>query len=197
MHSLRYFSSAVALISVMSARPALADINADGSRSIVEADHPVVESPRHRMVGMIMDLGVPDGVALGLVFRPQFDWLRLAAAGTYNGMAPGVRLGVTIDPIAFPIAPTLTVEGGHYWEGRLPMINDAPSLSYSYANFHFGLEAGNRATYRFFVRGGASWIEGSTANFQSTAGGGGPAIGNPSFNGWLAPSGKIGFAAYF
>jgi hypothetical protein len=179
----------------MTVGPALADVYPDGSRPIVDADHPVGDAPpRHRTLGITTDLGVPDGAAVGLVVRPVFDWLRLGAAGTYNGMAPGVRVGATFDPIAFPIAPTFTVEGGHSWEGKLP-ISGAPTLSYTYANFHLGIEVGNRASFRFFLRGGASWLDGSTANFQS--GGGSAGFANPSYHGWLAPTGKLGFAAYF
>jgi hypothetical protein len=142
-----------------------------------------------------MDLGVPDGAALGLVVRPRFDWLRIGAAATHNTMAPGVRLGVTVDPVVFPIAPTLTVEGGHYWEGPMPMIKNSPSIGYNYANFHLGLEVGNRATFRFFLRGGVSWLDVSTAHFQSASGSG--TLGDPSYSGWLAPSGKLGFSTYF
>ena len=109
-------------------------------------------------------------------------------------MAPGVRVGVTVDPIAFPIAPTLTVEGGHAWEGWLVFVNDAPSVSYNYANLHLGIEMGNRATFRFFLRGGVSWLDGSTAHLDTGTSG---AIGNPSYRGWLAPTGKLGFSAYF
>jgi hypothetical protein len=145
---------------------------------------------------MSMDLGVPDGAAIGIVVRPRFDWLRIGAAATHNGMAPGVRLGVTVDPVAFPIAPTFTVEGGHYWEGRLPMLKDSPSIGYNYANFHLGLEIGSRAAFRFFLRGGASWLDVSTASNQG-AGSSGSGIGNPSYSGWLAPSGKLGFSAFF
>jgi hypothetical protein len=152
-------------------------------------------APRHRTFGMSMDLGVPDGAALGLVVRPRFDWLRLGAAVTYNAMAPGARLGVTIDPIAFPIGPTLTIEGGHYWPGSVPGVKDSPSIGYNYANFHVGLETGNRATFRFFLRGGASYLDLSTAHFQSGSSSSG--IGNPSYSGWLAPSGKLGFSAFF
>ncbi len=155
------------------------------------------DTPRHRTVGITTDLGVPDGAAVGLVVRPKFDWLRLGAAGTYNGMAPGARVGVTFDPIAFPIGPTFTVEGGHSWQGRLP-IGDAPTMSYSYANFHLGLEVGNRATFRFFLRGGTSWIDGGTVSSQgSTSGSNSAGLGSSSYRGWLAPSGKLGFAAYF
>ncbi len=140
-----------------------------------------------------MDLGVPDGAGLGIIVRPKFDWLRVGAAVTHNGMAPGARLGITLDPLVFPLVPTFTVEGGHYWEGTLPLLKNSTAIGYNYANFHLGLEVGSRATFRFFLRGGASWLDVSTAHFQS----GSPAMGNPSYSGWLAPSGKLGFSAYF
>jgi hypothetical protein len=191
----RILSYAVVLTSLATASPALADANAAGSHSIIEADHSVRGQPRHRTFGMSMDVGVPDGAALGLVIRP--DWLRIGAAVTHNGMAPGVRLGVTLDPFESAMAPTFTVEGGHYWEGRLPLIQGSPAIVYNYANFHLGLEVGSRAAFRFFLRGGASWLGVSAANFQSAGGAGGSQIGNPSYSGWLAPSGKLGFSAYF
>jgi hypothetical protein len=153
-------------------------------------------SRHHRTFGVSMDVGVPDGAALGIVVRPRFDWLRLGAAVTHNGMAPGLRLGVTIDPIAFPIAPTLTIEGGHYWAGTVPGIQGSPSIGYDYANFHLGLEFGNRATFRFFLRGGASWVDMSAAQALNTTSNA-SSIGNPSYTGWLAPSAKLGFALYF
>ncbi len=152
---------------------------------------------RHRTIGMTMDLGVPDGAALGVVVRPAFDWLRLGAAATHNGMAPGVRLGVTFDPVDFALAPTFTAEGGHYWAGTLPGVSKAPSIGYDYANLHLGLEVGSRATFRFFLRGGVSWLDVSTAHFQNASGGTGSGIGDPSFSGWIAPSGKLGFSTYF
>jgi hypothetical protein len=173
-------------------------------------DHgPTPKTPRHRTFGMSMDVGVPDGAALGLVVRPHFDWLRIGGAVTHNGIAPGLRLGVTIDPVAFPIAPTLTVEGGHYWQGTIPGVQDSPDVGYNYANFHLGLEIGNRSTFRFFLRGGASWIDVNTANFKGSTGTNGmvsangssttsgSGFGNPTFNGWLAPTGKLGFSLYF
>jgi hypothetical protein len=172
-------------------------VNADDSQPIVEPDSSVRDTPRHRTVGITTDLGVPDGAAVGLVVRPKFDWLRLGAAGTYNGMAPGARLGVTFDPIAFAVGPTFTVEGGHSWQGRLP-VGNAPTMSYSYANFHLGVELGNRATFRFFLRAGASWIDGGTASSQGgTSASNSEGLGSSSYRGWLAPSGKLGFAAYF
>jgi hypothetical protein len=192
-------SIAVVIGSVTCAAAAPAAASAEPSRAAVDADHPTVApAPRHRTFGMSMDIGVPDGAALGLSIRPALEWLRIGAAVTHNGMAPGMRFGATLDPVAFPLAPTFTVEGGHYWEGRLPVVKDSPSIGYNYANFHLGLEVGNRATFRFFLRGGVSWVDVSTAHFQSASkSSGGSGIGDPSYNGWLAPSGKLGFAAYF
>ncbi|HEY4012149.1 MAG TPA: hypothetical protein VGM06_02325 [Polyangiaceae bacterium] len=168
---------------------------------------PAAASPRHRTFGMTMDVGVPDGAALGIVVRPRFDWLRIAGAVTHNGIAPGVRFGVTLDPIDFPIAPTLTVEGGHYWQGTIPGISESPTVGYNYANIHLGLEIGSRSNFRFFLRGGVSYLDVSASNINMGSNGtvaangasamSGSGIGNPSFSGWVAPSGKLGFSLYF
>ena len=151
----------------------------------------------HRTFGMVMDVGVPDGAALGLSVRPFVEWLRVSAAGTYNGMAPGARVGITLDPISFPIAPTLTVEGGHYWAGSVPTMNDAVAVGYNYMNFHLGLEFGSQSSFRFYLRGGVSWLDISSTINQQASGSGSPTVSDPSFSGWVAPSGKLGFATHF
>jgi hypothetical protein len=191
-------TAALALTTAMSAGRAYAGTNPPRPGDVVDADHlPREPAPRHRTFGMSMDLGVPDGAALGLVVRPRFDWLRIGAAVTHNGMAPGARLGVTFDPIDFGLVPTFTVEGGHYWEGTLPLVRNSPAIGYNYANFHLGLEVGSRASFRFFLRGGVSWLDVSTAHFQNTMPSSSSSIGDPSYSGWLAPSGKLGFSLYF
>jgi len=154
-------------------------------------------SQRHRTFGLEMDVGVPDGAALGFSVRPWIDWCRIVAAGSYNGMAPGVRGGLTLDPIAFPIAPTLTVEGGHFWAGSVPATKDSLALGYNYMNFHLGLEIGSRDTFRFFLRGGVSWVDITSGNYQTAEGTGTATLSNPSYSGWVAPSGKLGFTTYF
>lgn len=159
--------------------------------------HAAAPSRPHHTFGMTMDVGLPDGAALGLVVRPKFDWLRLGAAVTHNGMGPGVRLGVTLDPVQYSVGPTLTVEGGHCFAGTVPGIQGSPSIGYDYANFHLGLEFGNRASFRFFIRGGASWVNMSGAQAQNSVINNGSTIMNPSYTGWVAPSAKLGFALYF
>jgi hypothetical protein len=148
--------------------------------------------PRRHMFGMAMDVGVPDGAGLGLSVRPV-DWLRVGAAVTHNTMAPGARVGVTLDPLPTPIGITLTVEGGHYWSGTVPGIQGAPAVAYNYANFHAGLEFGNRSTSRFFLHAGASWIDGSASASQLAV----SSLSNLSYRGWMAPSAKLGFSLYF
>ena len=161
------------------------------------ADREVAASPaepRHRTWGMLMDVGLPDGAAIGLAFRPRFDWLRFGVAATHNALAPGVRVGVTLDPVAFPIGPTLTVEGGHYWNGTVPFVNGSPSIGYDYANIHLGLEFGKRAAFRFYLRGGLSWLDLRSVQSQDPSASG---LRNPSYTGWLAPSAKLGFSLCF
>jgi len=191
-----FVQCAVIVASTASASLAQADIQVAPPPNAAGADKPSPDTqPRHRTFGLTMDVGVPDGAALGLAVRPRFDWLRLGAAVTHNGMAPGLRFGVTLDPVSFPMAPTLTVEGGHYWNGTVPGISGSPAIGYNYANFHLGLEFGNRAAFRFFVRCGVSWVDLSgvqAQNANNTA-----AIANPAYSGWVAPSAKLGFSLYF
>jgi hypothetical protein len=157
------------------------------------------DDSRFRYVGMNFDLGAPDGVALGVVVRPHLNWLRLNAAFTENVLAPGVRFGATVDPIKFGIAPTFTVEGGHYWSGSVPVVSNPPTLGYDYANLHLGLEFGNRDKWRIYLHGGLSYMSVHTGNFQNTVSSlpDGVSLGNPWLNGWIAPTGKLGFAIYF
>jgi|HubBroStandDraft_1064217.scaffolds.fasta_scaffold02736_3 hypothetical protein len=148
--------------------------------------------PRLRMIGMVMDVGLPDGAGLGLSIRPV-EWLRVTGAATHNTMAPGARLGVTLDPMPTPVAITLTVEGGHYWSGTVPGIQGSPSVAYNYANFHAGLEFGNRSSFRFFLHGGASWLDLNASASQSAL----ASLSNLTYRGWMAPSAKLGFSLHF
>lgn len=188
---------ALAVPSLGSAREARASTPED---TVARVDPDRVRSDtgeRHRTVGMVMDVGVPDGAAIGLSLRPFVEWLRVTAAGTYNGMAPGARIGMTLDPIAFPIAPTFTVEGGHCWAGMVPMISDSVAVGYSYMNLHMGLEIGSQSSFRFFLRGGVSWLDVSSTGTQRADGSGTASVSDPSFSGWVAPSGKLGFTTHF
>lgn len=174
--------------------------SADEATYSVNEYHPDVSQsqPRHRWLGMQVDVGAPDGAALGLVVRPKFDWLRLEAAGTYNGLAPGGRLGLTLDPVSFGIAPTLTAEAGFAGQGAIPNHADLPMVGYDYANFHLGLEFGSRSSWRFFFHGGPSFLHVSTSNFQNAVSlGNGITLANPTTDAWVIPTFKLGLSLYF
>lgn len=157
------------------------------------------ESPRFKYVGMQMDLGVPDGAALGVVVRPKLNWLRLNVSGTYNAISPGIRGGLTLDPIKFPIAPTLTFEGGHSFRGSIPGVDSVPDLSYSYVNLHGGLEFGSRDSWRFFIHAGPSWLSAQTYNFSDSIGNKDQSltVSDPNVSARVFPTAKLGFAVYF
>jgi hypothetical protein len=148
-------------------------------------------------VGMGLDIGVPDGAALAVLVRPGLDWLSLAGSVTYNGMAPGLRLGATVAPFAAIVSPTFTIEGGHAWQGTVPGLSGSPALGYTYANFHLGIDVGSRNGLRFFLRGGVSYLDMSASNWSPSSSTADIGIASPSYSGWLAPSGKLGVSTFF
>jgi hypothetical protein len=131
--------------------------------------------------GLMVDVGVPDGANISLVYRP-LAWLRLHAGGGYNLVSPGVRAGVSLIPFQSGITPTLVFEAGHYFDddanGIVQTVSGDPSLTspllrrvgYDYGNAHLGLEFGvRRAT--FFIHGGYSYLHASIHNATQASGG--------------------------
>ena len=170
----------------------------DGMFVAAEAEE--VESSSLPWIGLILDAGVPDGANLGLVARP-FSWLRLHAGGSYNLVSAGVRGGVSYVPFNYWIVPTLTVEGGHFFDGNARSsikaiagldVEYAPEkVSYTYANGHLGLEFGGD-WYTIFLRGGMSFVHASVrppsqddVRFEEDV----------TITAW-APSAKLGFIVY-
>lgn len=131
--------------------------------------------PELKHFGINLDVGFPDGVALGALYRP-FYWLRAGAAATYNGIGFGARGMITLAPIDFFITPTLTAEAGHYFGADATFIyrqafNDPtfehPALrevSYDYANLHLGLEIGSTQHFLFYLRVGGSYLQSTLKN---------------------------------
>jgi hypothetical protein len=147
-------------------------------------------------VGGNFDLGAPDGIAFGVDVKPGIKWLSLGAAFTDNILAPGVRGSLVLLPIKFPVMPEFAVDVGHEFNGDLP-VGNKPGLSYSYLNLQPGVSFGSRDGFRFFIRGGVSYIDLQTSNFQNVVSFSGVSLENPNFHGWFFPSGKIGFALFF
>jgi hypothetical protein len=158
--------------------------------------------------GFQIDAGVPDGLGLGILFRP-IPFLRLQGSGLYNVAGFGARAGITIVPFQFFIVPTLTVEGGRYFTGDAtqfaasvppelsPMLRN---ISYDFANAHLAIELGVPQHFIFGIRFGLSYL-------QSTAAGSGQVlqdqVGDPTLEvadltlRAVFPSAKISISAFF
>ena len=64
--------------------------------------------------GLMLDAGAPDGFNASIVARP-FSFLRMQLGGGSNLVSKGVRAGLALVP--FGAGPSLTIEGGHYFDG--------------------------------------------------------------------------------
>ena len=120
------------------------------------------------------DVGLPDGAGASLVYRPM-KWLRVTGGGTYNMISSGLRAGASLLPFGW--GPSLTVEGGHYFDGDANGLvrkfagssyqSNAvlERVGYDYANAHLGLDLGYRRV-TFFIHGGMSFIRASVHNID-------------------------------
>lgn len=187
--TLAIFGLAAALFSAGSA---IADDNANPYRPVV-----VSESQYKFRIGPDLSAGVPDGVGLGLAISPWLPFVKVEGAITYNYLGEGGRVGLTLDPMPFPVGLTLTGDVGGYWNETIPVSGARPTVSYNYENLLGGLEFGSQKHFRFYLRGGMSHIDGQVGNFQQAINlNNGITIANPHFNGWI-PAGKLGFTWLF
>lgn len=118
----------------------------------------------HRL-GIMLDVGLPDGLALAATYEPLF-WGRVDFGVTTNVLGAGLRGGITLAPLDFFITPTFNIDLGHYFKsdisGAVSQIagEDVDSdmfryVTYTYLNLHLGLILGGES-FRFFLRGGMS-----------------------------------------
>lgn len=167
-------------------------------------------------IGLLLDVGIPDGVGASIVYRPgRLRWLRLHGGATHNAISPGIRAGATLIPFNFAITPTATVEAGHYFEGdgnwivhklRGEKEYDNPTLrrvSYDYANGHVGIELGSQKRALLYVHGGFSYLRSNINNFQEFIDQQQDSDSKTSVTAKdpkvtiIGPSGKVGLLFYF
>jgi hypothetical protein len=132
-------------------------------------------------IGVMTDVGVPDGATLSLVFRPVAP-LRVSVGASHNLVGPGVRAGITFAPVPWWISPTLSVSAGHFAERDANPVarmvtGDAtyssPALErfgYDYADAHVGLAFGRRRA-TFYIDGGVTRIVGKVRDLAADADG--------------------------
>jgi hypothetical protein len=128
-----------------------------------------------RKYGIMLDVGVPDGVVAAFAYRPH-KMARVHGGLGYNGISPGLRLGAAFLPFGW--GPSLDLTYGHYFEGDanglVGMIAGASeessallsSVGYDYVNLRAGMEVGGDR-FTFFFRGGISWVHTTIRNIDS------------------------------
>jgi hypothetical protein len=165
-------------------------------------------------LGIVFDAGLPDGAMGSLAYRPWY-WLRACAGGGTNSISPGVRVGLAVLPLG--VGPSLSVEGGWYFEGdandvaRQMVGRDyqdnrmAERFGYQFVNLRLGLESGGKYV-SFFVHAGMSYLRAELHEADSVLGGEPTTASGPtqlSFNvptdpivTAFIPSAKLGFIVY-
>jgi hypothetical protein len=132
-------------------------------------------------VGVMTDVGVPDGGTASLVVRPMRA-LRVEGGIAHDLVGPGVRGSITWIPFGTWATPVLSVGYGRFFEhdanGIVQKISGDPTLSsplldkvgYDFANARIGLELGKKY-FTFFIHAGVSRVTGTVHNLdQVTAG---------------------------
>jgi hypothetical protein len=122
-----------------------------------------------RVFGVASDVGMPDGVNLGLVVAPA-DWMRLGVSIGTNSASLDYRGGLTLIPMGW--GSSFTLEAGHCNTAATTSVIrtffSVPSwvrsyvqqLGYTYVNAHLGFD------YRYlgitlFVHGGYTYLMGT------------------------------------
>jgi hypothetical protein len=136
----------------------------------------VPEAPARRkrlpLFGVMVDVGVPDGLIGSLTIRPR-KWVRVSVGGGSNGISSGWRAGITLLP--FGAGPSASFEYGGYQDGDANALaktfgfGNSPVLQrvgYQYMNAHLGLDFGTRR-FVFFLHGGVTMLRGQIHNLDT------------------------------
>jgi len=180
-----------------------------GPAAPLDAPRPAAPLGRRRhIIGLELDAGVPDGASATVLYRP-WKYVRFGGGLLYNYVGYGVRGGVSVLPY-FPIAPSLTLEVGHYFEAdaskKLAKFVDVgddlePMLKrvgYTFANAQLGLEIGHPDWFVFFVRAGISrvWLSVHDAQQGLSSASDLKTLDDPSIRLGI-PNAKVGFMIFF
>lgn len=133
------------------------------------------QAERWPILGVMTDVGIPDGVNASLVVRPR-KWIRGYAGGGTNTVAKGWRAGLSYIP--FGSGPSCSMEYGSFAEGNANGIVGRLAgdtwesnailerIGYRYANAHVGLDFGGKH-FMFFVHGGISRVWSTVHNMDA------------------------------
>lgn len=131
------------------------------------------------VVGVMADVGVPDGGMASLVVRP-FSTVRLHAGAGHNLISTGVRAGVSWAPLRRTVSPTLSIDYGRYAEGDANALARRVSgdgafssvllerVGYDFANAHVGVQLG-RERVSLVIEAGVTRVTGQTRGTDAAA----------------------------
>lgn len=149
--------------------PAPASRMADVSSVTVAKRAVQLPPPRRGVVGLSTDVGMPDGLNLGLVLAPA-SWLRLGASAGTNSAGFSYRGGLSLVPIGW--GPSLSFEAGHC---NLAEMNSVlrtffsvsswvkpyvQQFGYTYFNAHLGFDY-PVGSVMLFVHAGYTYLMGT------------------------------------
>jgi hypothetical protein len=128
-------------------------------------DPPEYTGRKQHQWGVMLDVGVPDGVVASALYRP-IRWARVNAGLGFNAVSPGIRIGGALVP--FGTGPFASVDFGHYFGGDANGLartfaadhEDSVLLKdvgYDYVNLRLGLELGGER-FVFIMKGGFTYL---------------------------------------
>jgi hypothetical protein len=148
------------------------------SVAVLAATTPAVADSRP-FLGVMLDLGAPDGANVALVAQPLRS-IRLEAGAGHNAIAPCARGGVALAPLSTFIRPTVSAHVGRCREGDANPLARAASgdstyssemlerVGYDYATARVGLELGSERV-TFFLHAGATRMAGRVRDASTDA----------------------------
>lgn len=159
-------------------------------------------------LGVMADVGLPDGAIASAVYRPVQP-VQLHVGAGYNMISSGVRGGLMLVPFTTALTPTLSVDYGRYFPGDAnevaQMLRVDPGagvvalerVGYDFANAHVGLQLGSTRA-KFFLQGGVtrvtSELDGIDASGASEDGGS-VTVGSSHVTLWSV-SGRMGLILF-
>lgn len=147
-----------------------------------------------RLFGVTLLLGLPDGIAPALSFHPFTNLVHIDI-GPSALMSFGVRGSVTLDPLDWIVAPTLTLAAGYNGWADAPFVSGtAVRFTTTYINVQPGIEVGRRSRFRLFLRAGYSHLWVDTDLYPSYSGK--QATSSTSVRVGVLPSLNLGLTGY-
>ena len=163
-------------------------------------------------VGVMVDMGVPDGLNGSIVVRPIRPLNLHLGMGT-NLISYGVRAGATLYVLPTSITPSLNAEAGRYFPGdanaaanRLGLSSDSDNpllreVGYDYGNLHLGLDIG-RERFSFYIHAGLSTVRGKLRHLDEMVSEDADEdltieVRQDATATLVGPSGRIGFLFFF